>query len=58
MSTFQREVVHGNKKMWEQLVEYYSEEDQPILIAKVRMSIIHALKEVQKSNTYSKNYSS
>lgn len=33
--------------MWEQLVEYYLEEDQPILIAKVRISIIYALKEVQ-----------
>lgn len=33
--------------MWEQLVEYYLEEDQPLLIAKVRISIVSALKEVQ-----------
>lgn len=33
--------------MWEQLVEYYLEEDQPLLTAKVRISIIYALKEVQ-----------
>lgn len=33
--------------MWEQLVEYYLEEYQPLLIAKVRISIIYALKEVQ-----------